>query len=31
MAAQINRNLALQKQTDFGRWSDVDSLEAASD
>jgi hypothetical protein len=31
MAAHINRNLALQKKTDFDRWSDAESLELAWD
>src|SRR5262245_38486113 len=29
--AQINRNLALAKKTDFDRWSDIESLELAWD
>ena len=29
--AQINRNLALQKQTDITRWSDTEALEQAWD
>jgi hypothetical protein len=31
MAVQINRNLALEKKTDFERWSNHDSLEPAWD
>jgi hypothetical protein len=31
MAFSINRNLALEKQTDLGRWSNADALEQAWD